>query len=119
MNIIVSEAVGTGLLMIFGSGVVANALLEGTKGHNVGSNWMVITMGWGMGVFVGVFTSAQFSGGHINPAVTIALLGAGKLDAALVPQYLIGQMIGAFIGSSLVWMHYRDHFARTKTKISS
>ncbi len=116
MNIIVAEAVGTGLLMVFGSGVVSNALLSGTKGHNVGSNWMVITMGWAMGVFVGVFVSAPFSQGHINPAVTFALLAAGKLEAALVPQYLIGQLLGAFIGASLVWFHYKDHFAQTENK---
>ena len=71
MNSIMAEFIGTALLIIFGNGVVANVVLSRTKGHN--SGWIVITAGWAVGVFVGVFCSQRFSGAHINPAVTVAM----------------------------------------------
>lgn len=110
----IAEMVGTALLLLLGNGVVANVLLRGTKGEN--SGWIVITFGWGMAVFVGVFAVAAFSGAHINPAVTISLAAAGKFEWALVPGYIIAQFIGAAIGSFLVWLHYRPHFAVTEDK---
>jgi len=109
-----AEIVGTALLLLLGDGVVANVLLRGTKGAN--SGWIVITLGWGMAVFVGVFAVALFSGAHINPAVTIGLAAAGKFDWVNVPVYLIAQFIGAAIGALLVWLHYHPHFAVTEDK---
>lgn len=109
-----AEIVGTALLLLLGDGVVANVLLRGTKGEN--SGWIVITVGWGMAVFVGVFAVALFSGAHINPAVTIGLAAAGKFDWVNVPGYLIAQFIGAAIGALLVWLHYHPHFAVTEDK---
>src|SRR5439155_580532 len=87
-----------------------------TKGNN--SGWIVITFGWGMAVFVGVFCVAKFSGAHLNPAVTIALAAAGKFDSQFegwncVAPYIIAQMLGAFIGAVLVYIVYRDHFDAT------
>ncbi len=106
------ELVGTALLILLGDGVVANVLLKGTKGENAG--WIVITFGWGMAVFAAVFCVTAFSGGHINPAVTLGLAIAGKFPWADVPLYLIAQFIGGALGAFLTWLHYRPHFLHTE-----
>lgn len=111
MSPFMAELVGTAILLLLGDGVVANVVLRGTKGEN--SGWIVISLGWGMAVFVGVFVVASFSGAHINPAVTIGLASAGKLPWDQVPTYLAGQFIGAALGAFLVWVQYRPHFAVT------
>lgn len=111
MEPFLGELIGTMLLILLGNGVVANVVLSGTKGNN--SGWIVITFGWAMAVFVAVFICAAASGGHINPAVTLALAAAGKFDWASVPMYILAQMIGAALGTLLVWLHYHPHFAAT------
>lgn len=108
MTPFVAEIVGTAILILLGDGVVANVLLKGTKGEN--SGWIVISMGWGMAVFVAVFVVAAFSGAHINPAVTLGLAVAGNFPWADVPVYMGGQFIGGALGAFLVWVHYRQHF---------
>jgi glycerol uptake facilitator protein len=106
-----AEFIGTALLILLGDGVVANVLLNDTKGHN--SGWIVITTGWGLAVFVGVTVAAPFSGAHLNPAVTIGLAIAGKFLWSNVLSYIIAQMLGAFLGAFLIWLMYLDHFQRT------
>ncbi len=107
-----AEVVGTAILVLLGDGVVANVLLKDTKGHNAG--WVLISIGWGMAVFVAVLCVAAVSGAHINPAVTIGLALGGKFAWASVPGYIIAQMIGGAVGAGLVWLHYKHHFARTE-----
>jgi glycerol uptake facilitator protein len=114
MNPFLGEVIGTALLLLLGNGVVANVVLSGTKGHDAG--WIVITWGWGMAVFVAVFTVAAFSGAHLNPAVSVGLAIAGKFQWATVPLYWLAQMLGAMIGATLVWLIYRPHLARTDDK---
>ncbi len=114
MTPFLGELIGTAILILLGNGVVANVVLAGTKGE--GGGWIVITWGWGMAVFVAVFTVAAFSGAHINPAVTIALAIAGKFEWAMVPVYIVAQFLGAFIGAFLVWVFYNQHFAKTEDK---
>ncbi|MFT4154553.1 MIP/aquaporin family protein [Parafilimonas sp.] len=111
MTAFTGELVGTALVIILGDGVVANVILNKTNGFN--SGWLVITMGWGMAVFTGVFVSAASSGAHLNPAVTIALAAAGKFNWSLVLAYIAAQMLGAMIGSLLVWVAYKQHFDAT------
>ena len=111
MTPFVAELVGTALLLLLGDGVVANVVLKGTKGEAGG--WIVITLAWGMAVFVAVFTVAAFSGAHINPAVTLGLAVAGKFPWADVPVYLLAQFIGGALGAGLVWLMYRQHFDLT------
>lgn len=111
MSPFIAELTGTALILIFGSGVVANVILEKTKGNNGG--WIVITFGWAVGVFTGVLVSARFSGAHLNPAITLALTAAGKFAPADVPSYIAAQLIGAMLGSGLVWIAYRKHFEAT------
>lgn len=109
----VAEFVGTAILILFGNGVVANVVLKRTLGH--GAGWIVITFGWGMAVFVGVLCVGKYSGAHLNPAVTIAMAAAGQggFSWDLVPVYLAGQFLGAFVGACLVYLFYGDHFAAT------
>ena len=106
-----AELLGTALLILLGNGVVANVLLSKTKGH--ASGLIVITWGWALAVFVGIVTVAQFSGAHLNPAVTVALVAAGKLAMSKAGGYLAGQAVGAAVGATLVWLQYRSHFAVT------
>jgi glycerol uptake facilitator protein len=112
MNAFVAEMMGTALLITLGNGVVANVVLDKTKGNNGGL--IAITFGWAMAVFVGVFTTANVSGAHLNPAVTIGLAVIGKFSWALVPAYFLAQLIGSMLGALLVWIIYRHHFNETK-----
>jgi len=114
MTEFVAEFIGTSLLILLGNGVVANVVLNGTKGNN--SGWMVITTAWALAVFVGVVIAAPFSGAHLNPAVTIALAIAQKFDWIKVPYYILAQLCGAMVGSFLVWIMYKDHFDATDDK---
>ena len=112
MTEFVAELVGTAILLLLGNGVVANVVLKGTKGE--GSGWIVITWGWGMAVFVAVFMTARFSGAHLNPAVTLGLGLSGQFDMALVPVYMLAQMLGAMLGAFLVWVQYYPHWGLTE-----
>src|SRR5688572_30022881 len=111
MSIFLAELIGTALLIILGDGVVANCVLNKSKGQNGG--WIVITMGWAMAVFVGVFTVGAYRGAHFNSAVTLALAVTGGISWDLVPVYICAQLIGAIIGASLVWAAYKQHFDAT------
>jgi glycerol uptake facilitator protein len=109
MNAYLAEFLGTALLIVFGNGVVANVVLPRTKGN--GAGWIVITAGWGFAVFVAAFCAAPYSGAHLNPAVSVAMAAAGKLEMAQLPGYVAAQMLGAITGAVLVWLFYRQHFA--------
>jgi len=108
MDPYLAEFLGTTVLLLLGNGVVANVLLSKTKGHDAGL--IVITAGWGMAVYVAVLCVGEFSGAHINPAVTIGLALAEKFKWALVPGYLAAQMLGGFLGAVLVYLFYKDHY---------
>lgn len=108
MTAFIAELMGTALVIIIGNGVVANVVLPKTKGNNGGL--ISIVLGWMIAVFVGVYVTSSISGGHLNPAVTIALATAGKFSWSLVPNYILAQMIGAMLGAFIVWMVYKPHF---------
>jgi glycerol uptake facilitator protein len=112
MDPTLAEFIGTAILVTLGNGVVANVLLAKTKGNNGG--WIVIATGWGLAVFVGVFSSQSFSGAHLNPAVTIAMAQAGKFAWADVPGYILAQLAGGVVGGVLVFLFYRAHFQSTE-----
>lgn len=111
MNQIIAEFIGTMLLVLLGNGVVANVLLQDTKGHAGG--WIVITLGWGLGVFVGVAVAGPVSGAHINPAVTIGLAVTGLFPWGSVVPFIMAQLLGGAAGAFLVWLFYYHHFNRT------
>lgn len=112
MTPFIAEIIGTAILILLGGGVVANVVLNKTIGNN--SGWIVITTGWALAVYVAVVIAGPHSGAHINPAVTVALALAGKFPWADVPLFILAQMIGAMIGSSMVWLFYRNHFEETE-----
>jgi glycerol uptake facilitator protein len=91
--------------------VVSNVVLQKTKGHN--SGWIVISFGWAMAVFVGVYCSAAASKAHLNPAVTLAFAVTGGIPWSMVPVYVAAQMLGAMAGSLLAWLCFRPHFGAT------
>jgi glycerol uptake facilitator protein len=107
-----AEIIGTALIIAFGNGVVANVVLAKTKGHN--SGWIVISFGWAIAVFIGVYASAAASGAHLNPAVTISLAAIGDFPWKDVPVYIAAQIAGAAIGQVLVWLNYKQHFDATE-----
>lgn len=114
MSPFIAEILGTMFLILLGNGVVANVVLTGTKANNGG--WMVITTAWALAVFVGVVVAGPYSGAHLNPAVTIGLAIAGKFSWVDVPTYIAAQFIGAMIGSTLVWLLFKDFYAGTEDK---
>lgn len=103
-----AEFIGTMILVLLGDGVVANVCLKGTKGNAGG--WIVITIGWGLAVFTAVVISGEFSGAHINPAVTIGLAAAGKFATEKIALFLLAQFLGGAAGAFLVWLFYKDHY---------
>ncbi|GLZ49513.1 glycerol uptake facilitator protein [Actinomycetospora sp. NBRC 106375] len=108
-SIILSEFLGTMVLLLFGCGVVANVLLTRTNADGDTASWVLITFGWGFGVFAGA-SIADASGGAINPAVTLASAINGGTPWSQVPFYLIGQFLGAFVGAVLAWLVYKLQF---------
>ena len=113
MTPFIFEIIGTAILLLLGSGVVANVNLKNTNAENQ-SKWVLITSAWGFSVFVGAYISSSYSGAHLNPAVTIGLAVAGKFSWALVPYYILSQLIGAMIGSWINYILYIDHYKITK-----
>jgi len=111
MSPYLAEVIGTMFLVLFGNGVVANVLLSRTKGQDAG--WVVISAGWGVAVFIGAFCANEYSGAHLNPAVTAAMMVAGKLSIGTGIGYIIAQFVGAIIGSAAVYIFYREHFRVT------
>jgi glycerol uptake facilitator protein len=112
LSIFGAEVIGTAILILLGNGVVACVLLNLSKGQN--SGWIVITFGWGMAVMVAVYAVGQFSGAHLNPAVTLGAAITGSIKWSKVPEYWAGEFVGAFIGATLVWIAYHDHWKETE-----
>lgn len=109
------ELFGTLILILLGDGVVACVLLDNSKGQN--SGWIVITAGWAFAVLIAVMTAlaAGSPDAHINPAVTIAF-AVLRGDYSKIPVYIPAQLIGAFLGATLVWLQYLPHWGRTQDK---
>ncbi|RLQ91635.1 MIP/aquaporin family protein [Falsibacillus albus] len=112
MSPFLAEMVGTAILIILGAGVCAGVNLK--KSFAKDSGWIVITMGWGMAVAVGVYAVGQYSGAHLNPAVTLGLAFKGDFPWSDVPSYILAQMLGAIIGSAVVYLHYLPHWKVTE-----
>jgi glycerol uptake facilitator protein len=114
MEIFTAEAIGTAILIIFGDGVVAAVLLNRSKAQNAG--WIVITFGWAMAVAMAVYAIGQYSGAHLNPAVTLGFAATESfgVEWSDVPKYLAGEFVGAFIGAVIVFLAYLPHWRETE-----
>jgi glycerol uptake facilitator protein len=112
VSIFGAEVIGTAILILLGNGVVAGVLLNQSKAQNAG--WIVITWGWGIGVAVGAYAVFQYSGAHLNPAVTLGTALEGRTEWSDVPEYFAGEFVGAFIGATLVWLAYINHWRATE-----
>ncbi|MDG5470374.1 aquaporin family protein [Jeotgalibacillus sp. ET6] len=112
MSTFIAEMIGTAILIVFGAGVVANVNLKKSLAFDGG--WIVVAFGWGLGVAMAVYAVGQFSGGHLNPAVTLGLAFNGDFEWSGVPAYIIAQMIGAIIGAVIIWLHFLPHWKVTE-----
>ncbi len=112
MSAFVAEMIGTAILIVFGAGVVANVSLK--KSFALNGGWIVIAFGWGLGVAMAVYAVGQFSGAHLNPAVTLGLAFNGDFAWSLVPSYVLAQLIGAFLGATMIWLHFFPHWKITE-----
>jgi glycerol uptake facilitator protein len=112
VSIFGAEVIGTAILILLGDGVVAATLLARSKAENGG--WIVITFGWAMGVAMAVYAVGTFSGAHLNPAVTLGFAVIGNTEWGDVPKYLAGEFVGAFVGATLVWAAYLNHWRPTE-----
>ena len=108
----IAEFIGTAILLLLGSGIVANVSLSKTKGFDQ-TPLITITTAWGFAVFVAAYITGQFSGAHLNPAVTIGLVVAGKFSGELMIGYITAQVLGAMLGSWLTYLFYIDHYRST------
>ena len=113
MSEFLGEFLGTFILILLGNGTVANVNLNQTKSH--GGGWIVITAGWGMAVFVAVLITADISGAHINPAVTLGLAFSGLFEWVKVVPFILAQMLGAMLGAFTVYIFFKEHFILTTT----
>ena len=114
MEAYLGEFLGTMILVFLGNCVVANVVLNKTKGN--GSGWPVITLGWMVAVMVPVMMFGAKSGAHFNPAVTLGLVVSNNFSWALVPGYIACQMAGGLLGGILVFIFYRPHLQITEDK---
>lgn len=107
-HIVTGEIFGTAVLILLGCGVCAAVTLKRSKARDAG--WLAITFGWGFGVLGGAYIANGYSGGHLNPAVTLGIaIKTGQWSK--VPYYLVGQLVGAVVGAFLVWVAYLGQFS--------
>lgn len=111
MSPYLAEFFGTMFIIILGQGVVAGAILKGTKSENAG--WFTIVVGWGIAVTLAIYAVGKFSGAHLNPALTIAFAIKGDFPWSDVLGYITAQMAGAFVGAIVVWLQFLPHWKRT------
>ena len=117
-NPYIAEFIGTAILLFLGNGIVANVSLNKTKASKQMTPWILITTAWGLAVFTAAFITGQFSGAHLNPAVTLGLAFAGKFSTELICGYIISQLLGGIFGSWLVYIIYIDHYRETSDESS-
>jgi glycerol uptake facilitator protein len=109
---LIAEFLGTFILILFGTGVVAMVLLfpSNNPGQTIHGGYTNITLGWGLGVTMGIYIAGKISGGHLNPAVTLALAVFRKFSWNKVVPYFLAQTAGAFVAAALVYWNYAPAF---------
>lgn len=110
-SVLVGEFLGTLILVLLGDGVVASVVLLDKQ-----ANWIVITTGWALAVTLAIYVSGRLSGGHLNPAVSLALATRGELPWTRLLPYWSAQLAGAFCGAALVYADYSAAFVAFELK---
>lgn len=118
MSSVFAEFIGTFTMMSLGLGVVANINLKYTYANNEGSKWMLLTSAWGFAVFFGVIVAGQFSGAHLNPAVTFGMAITNKFAWSQVIYFVIAQFLGSISAAALIYIFYIDHIRATESEIT-
>src|SRR6266581_8556928 len=115
----IAEFLGTFVLILFGSGVCAMVVLfgSGAPGEIVNGGYTNITLGWGLGVTMGVYVAGKISGAHLNPAVTIAVAVFRGFAWVKVLPYCIAQTAGAFAAAALVFWNYQPAFRQVDPQL--
>ncbi len=103
----IAEAVGTFLLVLFGTGVVHVAVFAGAFG-GLGQ----IAVAWGIGVGLAIYATAAISGAHLNPAVTLAFAVYRGFAWQRVGPYVAAQFIGAFTAAAVLFGLFHNFIAR-------
>ncbi len=109
---LIAEFLGTFVLILFGTGVVAMVVLFPTRnaGETIHGGFTNITLGWGLAVTMGIYVAGKISGAHLNPAVTLALAVFRKFPWGKVIPYSAAQTAGAFAAAALVYWNYLPAF---------
>jgi len=109
---LLSEFLGTFVLIVLGDGVVAMVLLFPSKnpGELIHGGYTNITLGWGLAVTMGVYVAGKISGAHLNPAITLSLAVFRDFPWRKVVPYSIAQTAGAFVAAALVYWNYLPAF---------
>ncbi|MCR4411922.1 MAG: aquaporin, partial [Thermoguttaceae bacterium] len=101
---LLAEFLGTFVLIVFGCASVAQVLLS----RHTSGEYLSINLGWALGVTLGVYVAGGVSGGHLNPAVTVALAVLRRFSWGKVVPYCLAQLVGAFAASAVVYAAYFD-----------
>ena len=101
LRILLAEALGTFILVLFGCGAVHSAVLTGAQS----GLWQVAIV-WGSGVAFAAYCVGGVSGAHINPAMTIALAAWGRFGWNMVGPYIVAQLGGAFLAAAALFFIY-------------
>src|SRR5947208_9968474 len=109
---LIAEFLGTFVLILFGTGVVAMVVLFPSQnpGEIVHGGFTNITLGWGLAVTMGIYIAGKVSGAHLNPAVTLALAVFRGFSWRKVIPYSIAQVAGAFAAAAVVYRNYLPAF---------
>src|SRR3954452_24911524 len=105
-SVLIGEFLGTLILVLLGDGVVASVILLDKQ-----ADWIVITAGWALAVTLAIFVSGRLSGGHLNPAVTLALASRGEFPWSRLVPYVTAQVAGGFVAALVLYYDYADAFA--------
>src|SRR5262249_45840760 len=115
-----AECIGPLVLILFGNGVVAMVVLfgSGTPGEIVNGGYTNITLGWGLGVAMGVYLAGKISGAHLNPAVTITVAAFRGFPWSKVAPYIVAQVAGAFLAAAIVFWNYLPAFYKADPQLN-
>lgn len=113
MNAYLGEFIGTMIVIAFGGGVVAGVSLKDSKSAQGG--YLLVCMAWGLAVTLAIYAVGGVSGAHLNPAVSIGLAAIGEFSWGQVPGYVLAQVLGAYTGANIVYLHYLPHWKNTES----